>query len=379
MRSPKQDMRVRIFSRAYIQQELHLRCQSLAANDNRGFRQEFQELKDVGKELTSRIGNLEANREKNRYPYILPYDHCRVRLSLQESRPYSDYINASFVPGGGSERDFICTQGPLHNTTADFWRMVWEQNVRIIVMVTALRHKDTVLCDQYWPLEQGTVCYGLVQVTTLCRKKGPDYFITTINLRRRGCSPERIVTHYHYPTWPDQGVPKDRASLCNLTEHVRQHLEAIPHLGPTVVHCSAGIGRSGAFVTLLWLMQLCMRGIQPDIRGAVGDLRRHRMWMVQNLDQYVLVHWSLLHWLSGKAGGTPTRGLKSKAFGVNTSQTQDQLQSSSGHADRGRHQHGRHDPPSEQPQSPMQHLLHPGKLLRRLMSSSLQLNQHSHT
>uniref|UniRef100_A0A8C9ZZT7 protein-tyrosine-phosphatase n=1 Tax=Sander lucioperca TaxID=283035 RepID=A0A8C9ZZT7_SANLU len=89
-----------------------------------------KELDEVGKNLPTRAGDSEANREKNRYPYILPYDHCRVRLSVQNSQPHTDYINANFVPGGGSERDFICTQGPLHNTMADFWRMVWEQNCR---------------------------------------------------------------------------------------------------------------------------------------------------------------------------------------------------------------------------------------------------------
>uniref|UniRef100_A0A3Q3K9V5 protein-tyrosine-phosphatase n=1 Tax=Monopterus albus TaxID=43700 RepID=A0A3Q3K9V5_MONAL len=90
-----------------------------------------KELEEVGKHLPSKAGDLVTNREKNRYPYILPYDHCRVKLSVQNSDPHSDYINANFVPGGGSERDFICTQGPLHNTMADFWRMVWEQNLTL--------------------------------------------------------------------------------------------------------------------------------------------------------------------------------------------------------------------------------------------------------
>uniref|UniRef100_UPI003AAB7A26 receptor-type tyrosine-protein phosphatase V-like n=1 Tax=Centroberyx gerrardi TaxID=166262 RepID=UPI003AAB7A26 len=371
-------MRVRTFSRGQILQEFHLRCQSLAANNNRGFKQEFEELNDVGKELSSRAGDLEANREKNRYPYILPYDHCRVRLSLQDSQPHSDYINANFVPGGGSERDFICTQGPLHNTMADFWRMVWEQNVRIIVMVTALRHKDTVLCDKYWPLERGTVCHGLVQVTTLTRKQGPDYFITTINLRQRGCPTERIVTHYYYPSWPDRGVPKDTSSLCAVTEHVRQHLETIPRLGPAVVHCSAGVGRSGAFVTLLWLMQLCVRGVQPNIRAAVEDLRRHRMWMVQNLEQYIFVHRCLLHWLSGGSVGTSAHS-QSQGGTSNAGQSQDRPHSSSAQRGRRRHQHERHKPHPEQPQNSMQHLLHPGNLLRRLLPSSMQFNSHSHS
>ncbi|XP_028265671.1 receptor-type tyrosine-protein phosphatase V-like isoform X2 [Parambassis ranga] len=290
-------MRVQSISRAQILQELNLRCQALAAYDNRAYKQEFEELNEVGRNFPTRAGESEANREKNRYPYILPYDHCRVRLSVQNSYPHSDYINANYVPGGGSERDFICTQAPLPNTMADFWRMVWEQNVRVIVMVTALRHKDSVMCDPYWHQEPGTVHHGLIQVTTVTRKQGPDYFISTINLRQRDCPTDRIITHYCYPPWPDRDVP-NIPSLCAFAEHVRQHLEAIPRLGPTVVHCSAGVGRSGTFVTLLWLMQLCMRGIRPDVRAAVEDLRLHRMWMVQNLKQYIFVHLCLLHWLN---------------------------------------------------------------------------------
>ncbi|XP_054634971.1 receptor-type tyrosine-protein phosphatase V-like isoform X2 [Dunckerocampus dactyliophorus] len=230
-------MRLQTFSRAQILQEFGSACQALSAFDNRGFKQEFEELSDVGKGLSTKVGDLEANREKNRYPYILPYDHCRVRLSSQNSSPNSDYINANFVPGGGSERDFICTQGPMLNTIADFWRMVWEQNVKIIVMVTALRHKDIVLCDKYWSLQPGTVYHGPFQVTTMTRKQGPDYFTSTINLRQRDCPTDRIITHYHYPSWPDRGVPTDPSSLCTFTDHVRHHLEAIPRQGPAVVHC----------------------------------------------------------------------------------------------------------------------------------------------
>lgn len=146
---------------------------------------------------------------------------------------------------------------------------------------------------------------------------------------QRDCPGYRIITHYYYPSWPDRGVPKESSSLCAFTEHVRQDLEAIPRFGPAVVHCrsdlhpitsgntrlnsalthsalilwraqtvhevnrlfmccSAGVGRSGTLVTLLWLMQLCVRGIRPDIRAAVADLRLHRMWMVQNLVSPVL-------------------------------------------------------------------------------------------
>ncbi|CAB1460878.1 unnamed protein product [Pleuronectes platessa] len=372
-------MRVQTFSRGQILQEFRSRCQALAADDNRGFKKEFEELNDVGKDLPSRAGESEVNREKNRYPYILPYDHCRVRLSIQSAVPHTDYINANFVPGGGSERDFICTQGPLHNTMADFWRMVWEQNVRIIVMVTALRHKDIVLCDKYWPVERGTLYHGLIQVTTMTCKQGPDYFITTINLRQRDCPTDRIITHYYYHSWPDRGIPKDSSSLCAFTDHVRLHLEGLPRLGPTVVHCSAGVGRSGTFVTLLWLMQLCARGIQPDIRAAVEDLRLHRMWMVQNLEQYIFVHQCLLQWLMGGAART-TAGPQILGAGLKTNPPVQDQPHSSGRGERtGRRRQHRHrqKPPSEP--NTIQQMLNPGNLLRRLLPSSSLLNPGSHT
>ncbi|XP_020560405.1 receptor-type tyrosine-protein phosphatase V-like isoform X2 [Oryzias latipes] len=349
------------FSRSEILQKLKSRCVSLAANNNRGFKQEFRELSEVGKDLPTKAGAADANKQKNRYPLILPYDHSRVRLSIQNQDPGSDYINANFVPGGGSERDFICTQGPLQNTLPDFWRMVWEQNVRIIVMVTSLKQKHTIMCEKYWPLESRTMYYGSIQVTTVTRKQAADFFITTINLQQRGNPNDRIITHYYYPTWPDQDVPLP-SSLCVFTEHVRQHLEATPCLGPAVVHCSAGVGRSGTFVTLLWLMQLCMRGIQPNIKAAVEDLRLHRMYMVQTPDQYILIHDCLIQWLSGGAIGRP------QSQGANP-QTKVSPQSSSGRGDKAGKRRQSSQRPPQPSQNTVQQILKPGNLLRRLLPS----------
>ncbi|XP_059902029.1 receptor-type tyrosine-protein phosphatase V-like [Gadus macrocephalus] len=372
-------MRIRTFSKAHIRQEFQLRCQSLSVNDNMGFKQEFEELNDVGKELPTRAGELEVNKEKNRYPHILPYDHCRVRLSLQDAQPNGDYINANFVPGGSSERDFICTQGPLRSTMTDFWRMVWEQNVSIIVMVTALRHKDVVLCDQYWSKARGTVYHGPFQVNTVSCNQGPHVSITTINLKQRGYPTEKVVTHYYYPSWPDRGVPRDTSALCGLAEHVRQHIEATPRLGPAIVHCSAGVGRSGAFVTLLWLMQLCERGVRPDIRAAVEDLRMHRLWTVQNVEQYALVHQCLLNWLSRGTVANLDSGPQSKGVPFNSGRSQVRIRGSSGQGNRARRSH-QHQPPRAQPDqtlSNVQQLLDPRNLLRRILPASLQLPQTS--
>ncbi|XP_020778053.2 receptor-type tyrosine-protein phosphatase beta-like isoform X2 [Boleophthalmus pectinirostris] len=358
-------MRVQTFSRAQILEEFTLRFQSLAANDNRGFKLEFEDLDEVGQNLPSRAGNTEANQNKNRYPYIVPYDHCRVRLSVQNQNPYSDYINASYVPGGGTERDFICTQGPLPHTVADFWRMVWEQNVQIIVMVTALRHKDIILCEKYWPLEPGTAQHGRIHVTTMNRKQGPDCVITTLKLQQRDFPTDRTVTHYYYSSWPDLGIPKEPASLCAFTEHVRQHLETLPRLGPTVVHCSAGVGRSGTFVALLWLMQLCARGIRPDVRAAVEDLRLHRMWMVQKL-QYIFVYQCLLHWLNARIVGSAWLQLQSPS--LNPNQSQPQSSAPTGNKVRKKHRQRRKST-SDQEQCTT-HFLHPSNLLRKLLPSS---------
>ncbi|XP_060787612.1 receptor-type tyrosine-protein phosphatase beta-like [Neoarius graeffei] len=371
-------MRIRTYPRAHILQKFHAHCQSLVANGNAGYQREFEKLTATAKEFSCRAGQLDANKNKNRYPFVLPYDYCRVKLSLLEAQPHSDYINASYVPGGYTEHDFICTQAPLSSTMADFWRMVWEKNVQVIVMVTTLKTNGQVLCNQYWPPERGTGCYGTLQVTTISRHRGPDCYITTIHLRQHGSSTDRRITHYYYPHWPDQGVPKDHTSLTNFTEHVRKQLDDTPHLGPTVVHCSAGVGRSGTFVAILWLMQLCARGILPDVRLAVRDLRRHRVLMVQTVEQYILVHQCLLHWLGGNMRPR-----------TETTQPQTHRQSRKDQKNQRRNSDHTQHPESAHPSSQASHTtqpqhtawqslrdslhaLNPGKLLKRIRPVSSQ-------
>ncbi|XP_066553763.1 receptor-type tyrosine-protein phosphatase V [Amia ocellicauda] len=276
--------------------------QSLAAKDNAGFRRELEELRGVGKELTSRAGELDANRDKNRYSNVVPYDHCRVRLSLQPTRLHSDYINASYIPGCSSDKEFICAQGPMPNTTVDFWRMVWEQDVRIIVMLTACTENGKVLCEQYWPSERVTVTYGSVQVTNLLQHHQQHCLISSMRLRHSPSPEERNLTHFFYTEWPDCGVPRDPADLTDFTEIVRVHLNRTPRYGPTAVHCSAGVGRTGCFLALLQLLQrlrLCRAEACLDVQSVVCRLRRHRhRLMVQTLEQYIFIHHCLLHTLS---------------------------------------------------------------------------------
>ncbi|XP_077446140.1 receptor-type tyrosine-protein phosphatase V-like isoform X2 [Stigmatopora argus] len=303
-------MRSQTFSRAQILHEFECRCQALSASNNRGFKQEFEELKDVGKDLSTKTADLEANREKNRYPYILPYDHCRVRLSIQNSLPNSDYINANFVPGGVSQRDFICTQGPMRDTMNDFWRMVWEQNVRIIVMVTALRYKDLVLCNEYWSLQPGTVYHGLFQVTTVARKQGPDYFISTINIRQVLCISERLSNRSDPNTLPLSILARPGSSK-----------------RPIITQC---FYRSRA--------------------AALGSHSTFGPGCCALQEQYIFVHQCLLYWLSGG---------KSSCF-IHLDHTNREV--------RRQDRHLRDTHSSEQP-STLQQFLQPRKLLRRLLQS----------
>ncbi|XP_064154460.1 receptor-type tyrosine-protein phosphatase V-like [Anguilla rostrata] len=367
---------MKALSRAHMLQRFQQHCQALSKENNAGYRQEFEGLNSVGRDLTTRAGQLDANKGKNRYPLILPYDHCRVRLALLSSQLHSDYINASYVPGGASARDFICTQGPLESTQADFWRMVWEQNVRVVIMLTPCKENHKVLCEPYWPQERVSVCYGGVQVTTLYQQRGPESVITTMHLRQAGSSAERRVTHYHYPGWPDQGVPQNPASICALAELVRKHINSIQHIGPSIVHCSAGVGRSGAFVALLWLMQLCARGVPPNVRAVVHDLRRHRMLMVQNLEQYIFVHNVLKHWLGDdKSGHGPRVAQDSRGPQPDkerhTRRTSQDGHSSSARRDRDdqeRSRHPQHHNPRQEQGSTSK--LHLGNLLRKLWLDS---------
>ncbi|XP_041080395.1 receptor-type tyrosine-protein phosphatase V-like isoform X3 [Polyodon spathula] len=196
--------------------------------------------------------------------------------------------------GHNSPWEFICSQGPLHSTTADFWRMVWEQNVRSVVMLTLLKEHGKVLCDPYWPALDSTQRYGQVEVTTLSQSCSQDWTVSQLKLYHSSTHTERRVSHFHYTAWPDCSVPRTPASMTSFTEHVREQLNKSAGVGPTVVHCSAGVGRTGTFITLDWLLQQLKSGSAIEGPGIVHKLRSNRCMMVQTLDQYIFIHTCLL-------------------------------------------------------------------------------------
>uniref|UniRef100_A0A3Q3FBX1 protein-tyrosine-phosphatase n=1 Tax=Labrus bergylta TaxID=56723 RepID=A0A3Q3FBX1_9LABR len=250
-----------------------------------------QDLKDVGRNQSLDSALLPENRGKNRYNNILPYDSTRVKLSYVDDDPCSDYINASYIPGNTSRREYVATQGPLPGTKDDFWKMVWEQNVHNVVMVTQCVEKGRVKCDHYWPLDQDPLYYGDLIVRMVSESVLPEWTIREFNI----CSEEqlsvtRLVRQFHYTVWPDHGVPETTHSLIQFVRTVRDYVNRSPGSGPTVVHCSAGVGRTGTLIVLDRVLQQMDSKDTVDIYGSVFDLRIHRSHMVQTEGQYSYLH-----------------------------------------------------------------------------------------
>ncbi|XP_010127888.1 PREDICTED: receptor-type tyrosine-protein phosphatase V-like [Chlamydotis macqueenii] len=264
------------------------------ASANHAFFQEFEELKEVGKEQSKVEAELPVNVSKNRYPHVLPYDHSRVKLSQLGEDPHSDYINANFMPGYTSQQEFIATQGPLKKTIEDFWRLVWEQNVCNIIMLTVCMENGRVLCDHYWPSESAPVSYGQVRVHLLTQSSSEEWTTREFKLWHEGLRAERHVSHLHYTAWPDHGIPESTTSIITFRELVREHIQSTKDAGPTLVHCSTGVGRTGTFIALDRLLQQMKEEKVVDTFGVVYALRMNRHQMIQTLSQYIFLHSCIL-------------------------------------------------------------------------------------
>ncbi|XP_073694111.1 receptor-type tyrosine-protein phosphatase O isoform X1 [Garra rufa] len=256
------------------------------------FSLQFEELKSVGLDLSHEAADLPVNRPKNRYTNILPYDFSRVKLISLHNDEGSDYINANYIPGYNSPHEFIATQGPLPETRNDFWKMVLQQKSHIIVMLTQCNERRRVKCDHYWPFTEEPVTYGEITVEMLSENDSPEWTIR--NFRLGYADESQDVLHFNYTSWPDHGVPTVNAieSILQFVQIVRQQVNRTK--GPIVVHCSAGVGRTGTFIALDRLMQHIQEHEYVDVLGLVSDMRSHRLSMVQTEEQYVFIHQCVL-------------------------------------------------------------------------------------
>ncbi|XP_039592604.1 receptor-type tyrosine-protein phosphatase eta-like isoform X4 [Polypterus senegalus] len=257
------------------------------ANENCGFAIEYEDLKFVGTNQPKMAGLSLDNKGKNRYNNVLPYDVSRVKL-LNQGNISGDYINANYMPGFNSKKEFIAAQGPLPNTTEDFWRMIWEQNVHTLIMLTRCNEQGRVKCEQYWP-SNNTQTYGNIQVSLVFDAATEDWTIRDFTIKNH-LGENRNIRHFHFTAWPDHGVPETTDLLIKFRDLVRDYMNLHSRNSPTIIHCSAGVGRTGTLIALDHLiLQIEKEGI-ADVYGIVYGLRMHRPLMVQTEDQYVFLN-----------------------------------------------------------------------------------------
>jgi len=287
--------------------ELGNHIERLKANDNLKFSQEYESI-EPGQQFTWDHSNMEVNASKNRYANVIAYDHSRVILQTVDGMPGSDYINANYCDGYRKQNAYVATQGPLQETFGDFWRMCWELRTSTIVMMTKLEERTRIKCDQYWPT-RGSETYGQMTVTISDVQELATYCIRTFHVCRTGYSERREIKQLQFTAWPDHGVPEHPAPFLQFLRRVRSL--NVPDSGPLVVHCSAGVGRTGCFIVIDSMLERIKHEKMIDIYGHVTCLRAQRNYMVQTEDQYIFIHDALLEAVICGNTEVPARNLHS--------------------------------------------------------------------
>ncbi|XP_035721954.1 tyrosine-protein phosphatase Lar-like isoform X7 [Vespa mandarinia] len=287
--------------------ELGNHIERLKASDNLKFSQEYESI-EPGQQFTWDHSNMEVNASKNRYANVIAYDHSRVILQTVDGMPGSDYINANYCDGYRKQNAYVATQGPLQETFGDFWRMCWELRTSTIVMMTKLEERTRIKCDQYWPT-RGSETYGQMTVTITDIQELATYCIRTFQVCRAGYSERREIKQLQFTAWPDHGVPEHPAPFLQFLRRVRSL--NVPDSGPLVVHCSAGVGRTGCFIVIDSMLERIKHEKMIDIYGHVTCLRAQRNYMVQTEDQYIFIHDALLEAVICGNTEVPARNLHS--------------------------------------------------------------------
>ncbi|PAA77894.1 hypothetical protein BOX15_Mlig029219g2 [Macrostomum lignano] len=298
------------------------RINDLGHSEEGGFSDEYMQLTkfdEDNRERPKTEGFKAANRNKNRFKNILPYDETRVKLTDTVEPPLNDYVNANYIRPDlhlPNHNVYIASQGPLQATVVDFWRMVWQEKVEVIVMTTKEVEGGKSKCAKYWstradPVKQVEIgeSGGAFIIRYLDETLKHDYTLTKLEVSHSARKePPRLVYHFQYLAWPDHSVPTDPTSILTLLRDMNQLVDRIragkPRPGPPiVVHCSAGIGRTGTFIVLdILINQLQAIGVNSDldIFRAARNLRTQRSGMIQTEPQYRFVYMAILKYIENE-------------------------------------------------------------------------------
>ncbi|ESO09789.1 hypothetical protein HELRODRAFT_92046 [Helobdella robusta] len=248
---------------------------------------EWNEVCSNDGEPSSIVAAIEPmNMRKNRCTDTLPYEHSRVKLNMMTNVSGHDYINANFIIDHDPRSpSYIVTQGPLPNTVADFWQMIWEQNSVVVVNLTRLWEHSTAICHRYWP-EEGTELYHVYEVQlisehALCE----DFVIRSMFLKNLQTNETKTITQFHFLNWPDQGVPNSPKILLDFRRKVNKSYRG--RQSPITVHCSDGAGRTGTYCLIDMTLNRLSKGAKEiDIAAALEHLRDQRVNMVRTKEQF---------------------------------------------------------------------------------------------
>ncbi|XP_074609582.1 receptor-type tyrosine-protein phosphatase gamma-like isoform X3 [Acropora palmata] len=289
------------------------------------FNQEFESLKNVHVKCRSWThSDHPENQAKNRYGNIVAYDHSRVVLSPLENDPESHYINANYVDSFKKTNAYIATQGPQPQTIIDFWRMVWEQNCTIVVMITKTIEKGRRKCEMYWPTNEArSEVRGPLRITYLDEEAFAFYTVRRfevkpVDQKSHYCQDmaedevkPMIVSQYHFTGWPDHGAPDTGCEYPALSFILKSASASQDGAGPIIVHCSAGVGRSGAYIVIHSMVKRIHDSGDVNVYDFLSHIRQQRNHLVQEECQYIFVHDALLHYIeSGFRLAIPIDDLK---------------------------------------------------------------------
>ncbi|XP_022101762.1 receptor-type tyrosine-protein phosphatase T-like isoform X2 [Acanthaster planci] len=254
-----------------------------------GFEADYKTIPD-GQLHPWTVARKPENKHKNRFANVIAYDHSRVVLTPMEGDPHSDYINACYVDGYKEADKYIASQGPNKGSLNDIWRMVWQLNVDKIVMLTNPVENGKVKCLQYWP-NTGSCTYADISVVIVDERVFLDHTIRLLKITQHDSDEDcRVVKQFHYTTWPDMKPPEYPAPLLNFIRVVNSEQNE----GRILIHCSAGVGRTGTYICLDSMLQQMNQEGQVDVLGFIYRMRQKRIMMVQTPEQYQFIFDALL-------------------------------------------------------------------------------------